>query len=164
MYAVVPAETGIGVIGDPFLVCYGAANTTLMRNEVLLGCAEIDSARSYVTTADGRLLTTEEWEAAGRPAWLRQIHQSTVEGLLFPMMDDVESIRDAEGFLYSMPLLASLTLGTTGGSWYQQDADSTRNPYWLCRVEDLTDEGRELVRLLRRLYTRPVWLLTWLDT
>lgn len=161
VYAVVPAEN---VLEDPFVMCFGATNTTLFKNEVLLGCPDVEAGTRYVVTRrDGRLLTHDEWVGEGRPDVLRHVGVSGVERELFPRLEEVHDYMDAQAFFYSTPLLASLTLGTSGGSWTRDD-ETGDTYYWLCSVHDLTDAGQELVRSLRRLYGRPVWLLTWLDT
>ena len=61
----------------------------------------------------------------------------------------------------SVTCLATLVLGSTGWAGYSEE---TRD-YWKCGEDDLTDEGKELIAGLRRLYPgRPVVLTTWLDT
>lgn len=58
-------------------------------------------------------------------------------------------------------LLACVTLGTSGGSWYDEDNEKL----WNCTPSDLSEEGRALVNSLSKLYgNRTVYLLTYLDT
>lgn len=58
-------------------------------------------------------------------------------------------------------LLACVTLGTSGGSWY----DTENEKLWNCVFTDLSAEGRDLVNSLSKLYGgRTVYLLTYLDT
>ena len=60
----------------------------------------------------------------------------------------------------SIPLLAAVCLGSSGGSFF----DDERNQYWFCKMEDLTQEGVNLVARLENLYGTSAKLLTWLDT
>lgn len=57
-------------------------------------------------------------------------------------------------------LLACVLLGTSGGSWF----DEQKGQNWICQESDLTREGKMIVRSLSRLYQREVRLLTFLDT
>jgi hypothetical protein len=57
------------------------------------------------------------------------------------------------------PVLAAVCLGSTSSS-YANPAGA----YWQCTVNDLTDEGMTLIRLLTMLYRRRVVLITYLDT
>lgn len=59
----------------------------------------------------------------------------------------------------SVPCLTVVTLGSTG--W----AGHRNGNYWRCGEKDLTDAGRQMVNLVRKLYPAhaPV-LTTWLDT
>lgn len=45
-------------------------------------------------------------------------------------------------------------------SWYNNETDE----YWQCSEKDLTDEGKELVRMLEKLYNRKGKFVTFLDT
>lgn len=60
----------------------------------------------------------------------------------------------------SVPLLAAICLGSSGGSWYNNETDE----YWQCSEKDLTDEGKEFVRMLEKLYNRKGKFVTFLDT
>ncbi len=72
----------------------------------------------------------------------------------------------------SRDLLATVLLGTSGGSWSNLHPCSNPKckhqkglPYWICSESDLTPEGKRLVALLSKLYGgRKVHLLTFLDT
>lgn len=57
-------------------------------------------------------------------------------------------------------LLACVCLGSSGGS-FLHDA---LGQFWACRREDLTEDGRQLLLSLERLYGRRAILLTTLDT
>lgn len=60
----------------------------------------------------------------------------------------------------SVPLLCSMTIGTTGWSGSNEEKG-----YWHCTYEDLTEEGKKLYDLIQKLYSNcEVYLLTWLDT
>lgn len=62
-------------------------------------------------------------------------------------------------------LLAAITLGTTGGSWGRSVEGDRMWENWGCRMSDLTEDGRELVKTMRKLYPHAcVELLTHLDT
>ena len=58
--------------------------------------------------------------------------------------------------------LAVLTIGSTGWSIYDDQADE----YWLCTYSDLTTEGQALYDSLQQLYAPngKLFLQTWLDT
>jgi hypothetical protein len=61
----------------------------------------------------------------------------------------------------SVPYLAAMTIGSTGWSGYSQ----TKSAYWYCTYESLTDEGKALYDLTKKLYTGcNLYLQTWLDT
>ena len=62
-----------------------------------------------------------------------------------------------ENFL-SVPLLAAVCLGSSGGSFWDGEE------YWHCTMSDLTDAGSQLVGMLRELYGVEPELLTFLDT
>jgi len=68
------------------------------------------------------------------------------------------------------PVLACVPLGTSDGCWWRGEPDPKKDcdesPYspWQCTLEDLTHEGRQLVRTLQELYRRPVRLVTHIDT
>jgi hypothetical protein len=67
-------------------------------------------------------------------------------------------------------VLACVPLGSSDGCWWRGDPDSDKpsaeDPYcpWECMLEDLTSEGRTIVRGLQELYGRPVRLVTHIDT
>jgi len=60
----------------------------------------------------------------------------------------------------SVPLLAAVCLGSSGGSFF----DDEHNQHWFCKMGDLTWEGINLVTRLENLYGTSAKLLTWLDT
>ena len=62
-----------------------------------------------------------------------------------------------ENFL-SVPLLAAVCLGSSGGSFWDGEE------YWCCTTSDLTDAGFRLVMMLGELYGVEPELLTFLDT
>lgn len=67
---------------------------------------------------------------------------------------------DTYGRFISAPLVACITLGSTGWSGY---ADSSG--YWGCTVDDLTYEGRKVYKAIQALYPHAeLHLLTFLDT
>lgn len=60
----------------------------------------------------------------------------------------------------SVPMYASITLGSTGWSGYNE-----RKGYWRCTYADLTVEGKQLYYQMKKLYPKTIIrLLTWLDT
>lgn len=64
---------------------------------------------------------------------------------------------------YSMPLLASMDLGTTGWSG---GSGKGKNYYWIATKKDLTKEGLQIYNLIKKLYGRAgkLQLITYLDT
>ena len=61
----------------------------------------------------------------------------------------------------SVPLLACVTLGSTGWAGWSEDLGR----YWTCGFDDLDGDGRRIVESLRTLYpAHDVLLTTWLDT
>jgi hypothetical protein len=65
----------------------------------------------------------------------------------------------------SKSLLAAVTMGTTGGSWGRSVEGEQMWENWGCGMGDLSEEGKNLVELLQKLYPRAhVELLTHLDT
>lgn len=57
-------------------------------------------------------------------------------------------------------LLCSMTIGTTGWSG-SREIDG----YWHCTYDDLTDDGKKLYDMIKKLYSNcEIYLLTWLDT
>jgi hypothetical protein len=75
---------------------------------------------------------------------------------------------------FSPSLVASVTLGATGwsGSYYSSDGSEMEIPgrakdfvYWVCHFDDLTQEGKDVVHLMQRLYPMAVIrIVTFLDT
>lgn len=63
------------------------------------------------------------------------------------------------GEVQSKDLYAAVLLGTSGGSWLTAESD-----HWVCKREDLLEEGESLVASLEKLYGQKVTLLTFLDT
>ncbi len=65
------------------------------------------------------------------------------------------------GRFLSRPYLASIVLGSTGWSGWSD----TEGRSWMCRFDDLTDEGKALYRQIEALYPGcELHLLTFLDT
>ena len=59
-----------------------------------------------------------------------------------------------------MPVAGAIYLGSSGGSWYDDDADN----YWCASREDLSEAGSELIQALDQLYGVEGRLMTVLDT
>ena len=86
---------------------------------------------------------------------------SETEDHLFPLLNDERYHNDTGLEYLSRPCLATLTIGSTGWSGFDNEAGET----WICTEDDLTVEGRELLASLRKLYEGcEVVLTTWLDT
>ena len=70
-------------------------------------------------------------------------------------------LRSASPNYSSIPLLACISLGSTGWSGYCDDKG-----YWRCRYEDLTEGGKQIYDALDKLYgtMTKLSLVTWLDT
>lgn len=82
-----------------------------------------------------------------------------VENYYFPGCNNREVEPSYEKFL-SRPAYAVVVLGTTG--WSPPTPDDGRT--WICRFEDLTDQGKDLYTSLWRLYGIKPHILTFLDT
>lgn len=59
-----------------------------------------------------------------------------------------------------VPVSGAVYLGSSGGSWYDDEADE----YWCADKADLTEKGRTLIQALEELYGGPCRLMTVLDT
>lgn len=59
----------------------------------------------------------------------------------------------------SLPMLAIVCLGSSGGSWRREPQG-----YFKATIDDLTQDGRAVVDLLRGLYNREPVFITALDT
>ncbi|NBC31928.1 MAG: hypothetical protein GVY13_04565 [Alphaproteobacteria bacterium] len=75
-----------------------------------------------------------------------------------------EPVRDGErgpSRRLSVDLLTAVTMGSTGWTGYDTEADL----YWSCRYTDLTADGKALYDLIKLLYadTGQLALQTWLD-
>jgi hypothetical protein len=80
----------------------------------------------------------------------------------FPRYDTkLHSKKHVQNEYLSVGYLCAMTLGSTGWSGWSDKKES----YWRCTLDDLTDNGRILVSVLKRLYPgHKVILQTWLDT
>ena len=132
--------------GD-WLHCCGGTHS-VRREECLLG-SDI-----------GRIDITEEilfpLAHARRERNRAQFEKARRENREIP--DDEEATLDEE---YSVPLLAALTLGSTGWvGWHIEEEE-----YWLCGNGDLTVDGLKLVEAIENLYPGcRTMITTWLDT
>ena len=173
MYAIVSAGGLDAAPGDddPFVHCFGAGSVMMQLDEVwhppVGGNWEPDPDDDPVgwwwTLDDGTKIAVrhddDPDEIAARvhqtgrqiinteepPGWLPE---------MFPGYPDLSP----QGYL-SIPLLAAVCLGTSGGSWTMHD-----HTYWRCTPDDLTVDGATLVTILESMYRRPVSLVTVTDT
>lgn len=103
-------------------------------------CMNFETVEDYARFSSAR----NEWEAYHFP----NLHADQEEDL-------------GESRYRSRPYLATLVLGTTGWSGFDNDAGD----YWICRFEDLSEAGKTLYRHLQELYKGcELHLLTFLDT
>lgn len=130
---------------DAWLDCFGGSNTTLDYQEAMVGTD---------TLVDGQVLYTEENE----DTWEDEVSEvAHATKLIFPnFYAKVSKARRGQ----SVPLLASIVLGSSGGTW----ADSNGDP-WRCSFEDLDTDGQALVENLKKLYgsKADLHLITWMD-
>ena len=78
----------------------------------------------------------------------------------FPMLHS-EGVNEPLAQFMTRPYLASLVLGNTGWSGLSEDTTE----YWVCRYENLTDQGKAVYDQLKALYPGcQLHLLTFLDT
>jgi hypothetical protein len=151
----------------PFEHCNGVASAYLQAGEVLLDQSE---ERWLARCRCGQRLTLAWQQQEECPRCSRTVRAKLSDPLYreneerwFPNLARIERDRRRrlkEEDLYSVPLLASVCLGSSSEAYF----DDQRGDYWTASRQDLTGEGRRLVRGLERLYGRPAELLTFLDT
>jgi hypothetical protein len=67
---------------------------------------------------------------------------------------------EAENFI-STDYLAVLTIGSTGWSGFNKN----KGEYFICKYDDLTEQGKSLYDSIKKLYPQgTIYLQTWLDT
>lgn len=102
--------------------------------------------------------TAHEWDPAV------QGQKFTLERKLFPnSFDSALPSTDTNKWL-SVPFLAAVCLGTSGGSWYVASETERFVRTWHCEYNDLTEKGKLLFDSLKDLYNRDPMLLTFIDT
>jgi len=129
---------------DAFLVCFGGSNTSLEYQEQLAGTDTlIDEKATWVEDQD--IYDKEVADLA------------YATNLLFPNFHNKEKDKHKRG--RSLPVLAQITLGSTGGTWMKNDK------YWTCSVNDLDLQGKALYEQLQLLYEdkATLHLVTWAD-
>ncbi len=130
---------------DAFLDCFGGSNTTLEYQETMAGTDSL---------VDGKVPYTQEMDET----WDEEVSKlAYATKLVFPHFFDSQV---EKGKRYrSKAILASVILGSSGGTW-ERNGD-----YWRCSFEDLDIDGQELVDLMRKLYgsKAELHLITWVD-
>lgn len=101
------------------------------------------------------LVLGEELQEAWEPSMEENPQRFPLQDKWFPRAKAINDIEDC----LSVPLLACVTLGVTGGSWYHEEAGC-----FVATEEHLTEDGRALMASLEKLYDRKADLLTFLDT
>lgn len=130
---------------DAWLDCFGGSNTSLEYQESMVGT---DSA------VDGVVPYTPENEET----WDSQMAEAGVATkILFPHFFDTSSTKAKRS--RSVALLATVILGSTGGTWVNGGGS------WRCAFDDLDFEGRAIVESVRKLYGNKadLHLITWMD-
>jgi hypothetical protein len=130
---------------DAWLDCFGGSNTTLEYQESMVGTDSL---------VDGRVPYTQEIE----DTWDEKVAEvGHATKLLFPYFFDGTASKLKRS--RSVALLATVILGSTGGTWMKGDDG------WRCTFEDLDFDGQAIVENLRKLYgaKADLHLITWMD-
>lgn len=124
-------------------VCCGYANTSSTMSESLVGTENKINTDNFDEIEKGK--DPNDWE-----------QRFFLEEDLFPNVRN-----DACSDQYkSLPLIACITMGSTGWSGSNKDHD-----YWRCKYDDLNESGKAVYDSLRSAYPKSKLLLvTWLDT
>jgi hypothetical protein len=128
---------------DSFLICFGGSNTALDYQELLAGTDTLlDTKVPYSDEAE------DNWDA-------ERAKVADATNLLYPRF----FTEKAKGQYQSVPVLAAVTLGSTGGTWMKNEN------YWRCSYEDLDIQGKALYDSLKQLYGEKadLHLVTWVD-
>lgn len=140
VYAIVEGDVYLDANAPlPFEKCCGVAATTLTLNETLV---DEDPEAGMMLDEDGLQIFP-----------LQRRYFPDAHKQLKNMVARVVAQQ-------SVPLLAAICLGSSGGSFYDTEAGRM----WTCKAEDLTSDGHQLLASLEKLYGRPAKLLTFLDT
>ena len=131
---------------DMFVVCWGGSNATLEYQEGLAGTDTlVDEFVPYYPELD------EDYnEMVGDKAYATK--------LLFPNFYDKEKSKEQRQ--RSVSVLASVVLGSTGGTWCKGEHD-----YWRCTYADLDSESRVIYDAIKHMYGEKadLHLITWID-
>lgn len=77
----------------------------------------------------------------------------------FPNLNDPRIPTGVERY-FSVGFAAVIVMGSTGWSGYSPEKGS-----WVCKYSDLTDDGKELYNMVKKMYPKhELHLLTYLDT
>jgi len=139
VYVVVPMT-------KPFQMCCGVPSAYLLMAESLI--EEDPNAGSFTDSAGWPL----------QDKWFPALRSKDGQNNIFSDDDFIISR------YLSCPLLAAVCLGSSGGSFWDGDKDYHDGQYWYCKMDDLTEKGKEIVRVLEELYGVTPSLLTFLDT
>lgn len=129
-------------------VCCGYGNITSHYAESLVGTDQKPNHDNYSQMNEEELSKVFENDIG---------QQFLLEEELFPFMhsDKKENVERYQSF----PLLACVTMGSTGWSGCGKDE------YWRCRYEDLNENGKIIYDALKKEYNKAdLLLVTWLDT
>lgn len=130
---------------DAFIICWGGSNTTIDYQETLAGTDTLVDERIPYTPANA-----ETWDEE-----VAKVAYAT--NSLFPLFFSEEKSKDRK--YRSIPLLASMVIGSTGASWMNGDN------YWRCTYDDLDLQGRAIYDQMQALYgaKASLHLVTWVD-
>lgn len=142
------------------------------RRPIVEGCVNfpVDDER-YTDTKEGGMfvrLVVEDYDLVVCAGGYQQIEYDEVlvgtdkgDEIFehFPHMEDKET--STRRRLVSVDYACIITLGSTGWSGWNEEENRT----FICTYEDLTESGKELYHMIRRLYPNgTIVLQTWLDT
>ena len=131
---------------DMFVVCWGGSNTSLEYQE---GMAGTD------TLVDEFVPYYEELDAS----WDEMVaDKAFATKSFFPDFYDKDKPKNVRE--RSVSLLASVVLGSSGGTWCKGERG-----YFRCTYADLTEDGKVLYDSLKKLYGEKaaLHLITWID-
>lgn len=135
-------------------VCCGTENTSEFLSEVLVND---DIGSLSIEDPDWETISQKELLEYNKKVEAR-------EKKYFPFVQSLRKNTDISStthYYLSVPLLASVLLGSTGWSGFNKKTEET----WFCTYDDLTKQGKDLYNQIKQLFpSAEIRLLTYLDT
>lgn len=130
-------------------ICFGPS-IYMNMSEAFVG----DDKRERYSIVDSNLETIEEFfEEMNKVVAYDEYH--------FPYINESD-LDDWQTKYGSVPYHTAIRMGTTGWSGWNEE----EKHYWKCTYDDLTEDGKALYDMIKKLYgeTCVLYLQTWLDT